>query len=150
GAVIASPLVAIVARRISRSVIQQWALVIYGAGITMAGLAPTFLTAMLGLFVMGMAHIASASTLNTSIQMQVDESLRAKVLAVYITTLLIANPLGQLTLGQLIDRVGPRETFVGSGLTLIAAAVLLTVTGKLHGLDDEGDYQPASSSSSLR
>jgi MFS family permease len=150
GAVIASPLVAIVARRIPRSVIQQWALVIYGAGITLAGLAPTFLIALLGLFVMGMAHIASASTLNTSIQMQVDESLRAKVLALYITALLLANPLGQLTLGQLIERVGPRETFIGSGLTLVAAAMLLTATGKLHGLDDDGDYQPASSSSSLR
>ncbi|MEZ5243649.1 MAG: MFS transporter [Acidimicrobiales bacterium] len=137
GAVIASPGVAWVAKFTKRSVIQQYALVLYGIGIVVAGVAPTFLLAQGGLFLMGMAHIASASTLNTSIQLQVDESVRAKVLSVYLTTLLIANPLGQLALGQAIERVGARETFVVAGAVLIVVAVVLTVTGRLEGLDDE-------------
>ena len=144
GAVIASPLVAWAAHRVRRSVIQQYALVLYGGGIVLAGAAPTFLLSLLGMFTMGMAHIASASTLNTAIQLQVDESVRAKVLSVYITTLLLATPLGLLVLGQTIDRFGPRETFVVSGVALVVVAVALTVTGRLRGLDVEvGDYEPA-------
>lgn len=144
GAVIASPLVAWAAPRVRRSIIQQYALVLYGGGIVLAGAAPTFLLSLLGMFTMGMAHIASASTLNTAIQLQVDESVRAKVLSVYITTLLLATPLGLLVLGQTIDRFGPRETFVVSGVALVVVAVALTLTGRLRGLDVEvGDYEPA-------
>ncbi|MEQ8840837.1 MAG: MFS transporter [Acidimicrobiales bacterium] len=145
GAVIASPGVAWLAKHKRRSVIQQWALLLYGLGIVLAGAAPTFLVAQSGLFLMGVAHIASASTLNTSIQLQVDEAVRAKVLSVYLTTLLIANPLGQLALGQSIVHVGARETFIVSGLALVLVAVVMTATGRLIGLDDEvGDYEPSS------
>jgi MFS family permease len=144
GAVIASPIVAWLAKHQLRSTIQQYALVLYGIGILAAGVAPTFLLAQGGLFLMGMAHIASASTLNTSIQLQVDENVRAKVLAVYLTTLLIANPIGQLVLGQSIEMFGPRETFAVSGMVLGAVAVGLTVTGRLRGLDDEvEEYTPS-------
>lgn len=144
GAVIASPIIAWAAVRIRRSMIQQYALVVYGAGIVLAGVAPEFWLALIGMFVMGMAHIASASTLNTAIQLQVDESVRAKVLSVYITTLLLATPLGLLILGQAIDRFGPRETFVVSGVVLIVVAVVLVATGRLRALDIEvGEYEPS-------
>ena len=144
GAIIASPIVAHLSGRITRSVIQQGALVLYGSGIIGAGLAPNFRLAQLALLVMGMAHIASASTLNTAIQLQVDERVRAKVLSVYLTVLLLANPLGQLVLGQVIEAIGPQETYVLSGALLLAVAVALTVTGRLAGLDtEEGAYEPA-------
>lgn len=144
GAVVASPMVAWLAKHQRRSLIQQFALALYGIGIVAAGAAPTFLLAQGGLFLMGMAHIASASTLNTSIQLQVDEGVRAKVLSVYLTTLLIANPIGQLVLGQAIELVGARITFMVSGAMLAVMAGILTVTGRLKGLDDEvGEYEPS-------
>jgi MFS family permease len=144
GAVIASPVIAWAAHRVRRSIIQQYALVLYGGGIVLAGAAPTFILSLVGMFAMGMAHIASASTLNTAIQLQVDESVRAKVLSVYITTLLLATPLGLIVLGQTIDRFGPRETFVVSGLVLVAVAAVLVATGRLRGLDVEvGEYEPS-------
>lgn len=144
GAVFASPLIAWAAHRVRRSIIQQYALVLYGGGIILAGAAPTFGLSLAGMFLMGMAHIASASTLNTAIQLQVDESVRAKVLSVYITTLLLATPLGLLVLGQAIDRFGARETFVVSGVVLVVVAVVLVISGRLRALDIEvGEYEPA-------
>ena len=144
GAIVASPLIAKLAQRTRRSVIQQYALLAYGFGILGVGLAPNFRLAQVALVVMGMAHIASASTLNTAIQLQVDERVRAKVLSVYLTVLLLANPLGQLAMGQAMDLVGPRETYVLAGALLFAVAALLASTGRLRGLDTEvGSYEPA-------
>lgn len=144
GAVVASPAIAFMSHRLRRSVIQQYALVLYGAGIVLAGAAPVFILSLAGLFLMGMAHIASASTLNTAIQLQVDEAVRAKVLSVYLTTLLLATPLGLLVLGQTIDRFGAREVYVVAGIVLVSLAAVLLVTGRLRGLDDEvGTYEPA-------
>ena len=143
GAVLASPAVAWMGHRVRRSVIMEGALLLYGLGIVVAGLAPSFRLSQGGLFLMGVAHIASASTLNTAIQLQVDEAVRAKVLSVYLTTLLLANPFGQLILGQLIEGIGPRETFVMSGSVMGAMAVVLTATGRLGGLNAEvGSYEP--------
>ena len=69
---------------------------------------------------------------------------RAKVLSVYLTTLLLANPLGQLVLGQLIERVGPRATIAGAGAVLLVTALGLGGTGRLKGLDVEvGSDEPA-------
>lgn len=137
GAIIASPIVAKAATRVSRSAIQGTAVAVYGIGIVGAGLAPHFRLAQLALLVMGMAHIASASTLNTAIQLQVDENVRAKVLSVYLTVLLIANPIGQLALGQSIEWIGVRETYALSGTVLFGVAVVLMTTGRLRGLDAE-------------
>ena len=144
GAVLATPVVTSLAGRVTRSRIEEGSLLLYGAGIITLGLAPVFEVALLGLVVMGAAHIATASTLNTAIQLQVDESVRAKVLSVYLTTLLLANPLGQLVLGQLIERVGPRATIAGAGAVLLVTALGLGGTGRLKGLDGEvGSYDPA-------
>jgi MFS family permease len=144
GAIIASPVVAKLAGRTSRAQIQRYALVLYGLGIIGTGLAPTFRLAQLGLFFVGMAHIASASTLNTAIQLQVDEHVRAKVLSVYLTVLLLANPLGQLVMGQSMEVLGPQETYIIAGAALLVVALSLMATGRLEGLDTEGGtYVPA-------
>ncbi len=144
GAVIASPMIAEMARRFDRSRIQEVALLLYGCGVCAMAVAPWFVVALAGMFAMGMAHIASASTLNTAIQLQVDEGLRARVLSVYLTVLLLSSPLGQLFMGQAIELFGPRETFLTFGLLFLAVAVLLASTRNLRALDfGSGTYKPS-------
>ncbi len=144
GAVVSSPIVAIVGARFRRSQIQEWALLLYGAGIVVLAVAPAYELALVGLFLMGAAHITSASTLNTAIQMQVDEEVRAKVLSVYLMVLMTANPMGQLILAQLVEQIGPRETIAGAGGALFLVAGWLRFRGHLNGLDEEtGAYEPA-------
>ena len=144
GAVVASPMVAEMARRFDRSRIQEVALLLYGCGVCAMAVAPWFFVALAGMFVTGMAHIASASTLNTAIQLQVDERLRARVLSVYLTVLLLSSPLGQLLMGQAIEVFGPRETFLAFGLSFLAVAVLLLLTRRLAALDSgSGIYRPS-------
>ena len=99
---------------------------------------------LVGGFMMGSAHLTSASTLNTAIQLQVDEAIRAKVLAVYITMMTATNPLGQLLLGRLIDATDPRFAYAIAGGMFISIGMALTIGGRLSGLDDEvGTYEPS-------
>ena len=144
GAVVASPMVVEMARRFDRSRIQEVALLLYGCGVCAMAAAPWFVLALAGMFVMGMAHIASASTLNTAIQLQVDEGLRARVLSVYLTVLLLSSPLGQLFMGQAIELFGPRQTFLTFGLLFLVSAVLLVLTQNLRAIDSgDGTYTPS-------
>ena len=151
GAVVTSPLVAIAAGRFPRSQIQQTALLLYAGGSLVIAVAPFFWVALVGSFMMGAAHLTSASTLNTAIQLQVDEVVRAKVLAVYLTVLTASNPLGQLSLGQLIDRTNPRLAYTLAGVAFSTVGLWLLAGRRLRGLDAQageiteafgGDVQP--------
>jgi len=145
GAVCASPVVASMAGRVRRSRLQGAALMLYGTGIIGLSLAPVFWVALPAMFVMGAAHLTSASTLNTSIQVQVDEAVRAKVLSLYLSMLTLANPLGQLLIGGLIELTAPRLAFFVCGLSLLGIATVLVTTGALEGLDEQDSpYQPGS------
>jgi len=146
GAVLSSPAIAHLAGRYRRSRIQGTALVLYGVSISLLSVSPWFGLALVAMMIMGAAHIASASTLNTAIQLQVDEGVRAKVLSVYLTSLLAANPIGQLVLGQAIERFGPRKSFAAAGLLMLTTAAFLGVSGRLKGLDvDLGSDDPLGS-----
>ena len=143
GAVLVSPLVATLGGRVPRSRLQGIAIVGYSLAVIGFAVAPTFLLALLALMSMGAAHLTSASTLNTAIQLQVDENRRAKVLAVYLMVLLMSSPIGQLVLGQLIEVIGPRKTMLGAGVIMLVAATALKVSGRLAALDEEGGtYEP--------
>ena len=76
-------------------------------------------------------------SLNTTIQLQVDESMRGKVLSIYLLSLLVANPVGQLVLGAMSDGVGVRTAIGGAGLALFGATVWLQLSGRLAALDDD-------------
>jgi len=143
GAVVSAPFVASLGGRVRRSKIQGVALAVYGVAMTGLATAPVFWMALISLVVMGAAHLATASTLNTTVQLQVDEARRAQVLGLYLMSLMLAAPLGQLGLGQMIEVIGPRVTFAASGAVLLAAAVWLVATRRLRRLDVEfGAYEP--------
>jgi MFS family permease len=143
GAVLVAPVVAGLGGRVARSRIQGLAIVAYSCAVVGFALAPTFLLSLVALMAMGAAHLTSASTLNTAIQIQVDEERRAKVLSLYLMVLMLSNPVGQLVLGQLIEAIGPRETMLGAGLVMFVGAIILRLSGRLTALDQEGGtYAP--------
>lgn len=143
GAVAATPVVASLGGRVRRSQIQRAALVLYGAAVAGLAAAPTFLTFLVPLVLIGAAHLTSASSLNTAVQLQVDEERRAQVLSLYVMVLMSSNPLGQLALGQLIELIGPRPAFAAYGAALLAGTAALQALGWLSHLDIEvGEYSP--------
>ena len=143
GAVVAAPVVASLGGRVPRSQIQRVALVIYGAAVVALAVAPSFVSYLVPLAFIGAAHLASASSLNTAVQLQVDEERRTQVMSLYVMVLMSSNPLGQLVLGQLIELVGPRPAFGVYGALLLGGTAALHGSGWLRHLDVEiGEYSP--------
>ncbi len=143
GAVVAAPVVASLGGRVPRSMIQRVALLVYGTAVLALAVAPTFVSYLVPLALIGAAHLATASALNTAVQLQVDEERRTQVMSLYIMVLMSSNPLGQLALGQLIELIGPRPAFGLYGAALLAGTVWLDAAGWLRQLDLEiGKYSP--------
>lgn len=143
GAVVAAPVVASLGGRVPRSQIQRIALAAYGTAVLALAVAPTFVTYLVPLAFIGAAHLASASALNTAVQLQVDEDRRTQVMSLYVMVLMASNPLGQLALGQLIELIGPRPAFGVYGALLLGGTAVLHGMGSLRHLDVEvGGYSP--------
>ena len=143
GAVAATPVVASLGARVPRSQVQRAAFVLYGTAILGLTVAPTFVISLAALVLIGAAHLTSASALNTAVQLQVDEQRRAQVLSLYFMVLMSSNPIGQLALGQLIERIGARPAYGVYGAVMLGGTALLHLSGWLRHLDVEvGEYSP--------
>lgn len=135
GAMLNTPFVATRGSQIPRSRLLGLAWPMYGLALLGFALSPYYWLAVVALGALGAAHIATASTLNTVIQLQVEESLRAKVLALYLMTLLAGMPLGTQLQGALADLIGPRIAVGGAGVLLAATALWWVISGRTKVLD---------------
>ena len=137
GAVLATPVVSSASKKIPRSTMEWWSLVLYSISIFAFALAPVLGFALAALFFVGVAHIVTAATLNTTIQLQVEEHMRGKVLSVYLMTLLISIPFGQFAMASLGDAIGIRWSTAGGACILLLGGIWLKQSGRLGHLDDE-------------
>ncbi len=138
GSVIGAPLVAGWGGGISRGRLAAMALVAYGIAVAGFGLAPGYWLGAAALLAAGAMYLALSSALNTTVQLQVDESMRGKVIGLYLMGLTAAVPVGSLVQGWLADVVGPRPTVAVSGALLVAVAVLFRHQDRFTSMDECG------------
>ena len=115
GAIIAAPFVAGRGNRTSRSTMLTIAMVGYGLALISLAAAPIAIVGAVALLFAGAGYLGISSTLNTTVQMQVAESMRGRVLALYVMVLTVAIPIGSLIQGWLVDLIGVQWTVAGSG-----------------------------------
>lgn len=130
GAMLNTPFVAGRGSRVPQSRLVGIGWPIYGFALLGFALAPDYWLGVAALAVLGASHIATSATLNTVIQLQVEEELRAKVLALYLITLLAGVPLGAQLQGALADLIGPRIAVGGAGILLAATALWWVISGR--------------------
>ena len=138
GAVLGAPVLANRAAAVSRSHLVGVALLVYALALAAFGAAPSYWVAAACLLVAGGAYLAIASTSNTTVQLQVDEAMRGKVIALYLMTFTAAIPMGSLLQGWAAETFGPRQTMITFSLLLAVVVTGLRVTGRLAAMDDEG------------
>lgn len=137
GGVLATPFVAGRGSAVARSSLVGGALGVYGASLVLFAVSPLFPMAVAFLLVAGGGYLALASTLNTTIQVQVDEARRGKVLALYVMGLTSSYPIGSLVQGALADVVSVRLVTAGAGVALLAVLGRLLANGTLGSMDDD-------------
>ena len=139
GGVLATPLVAGRGSGMLRSVLAGRGLVLYAASLVVFALSPVFPMAVVSLAVAGGAYLAVASTLNTTIQVQVAEERRGKVLALYVMGLTSSYPIGSLVQGAIADVVGVRAVTAVAGVGLILVWARIRTSGRFSMMDRLGD-----------
>lgn len=140
GAVLGTPLIVGPGARLPRSRLVGIAMLGYGAAIVAFGLAPVYLLGIVALFVTGAGYLAIASTLNTTIQLQVDEAMRGKVIALYVMVLTFALPLGGLLQGLFAQAVGPQIAVATFGAAFLAVWAWLRFGGGDHLASMDADH----------
>ena len=135
GAILGTPVVAGWGSGLLRSRLMSGALVIYGGSLMAFALSPTYWWGVLALLVAGAGYLAVASTLNTTLQLLVDERMRGKVIALYLMGLTGTVPLGNLIQGWMTEAIGPRVTVTLSGAAFLAVVGWLATSRRLRLMD---------------
>ena len=135
GAVLAVPLVTGYVNFMKPSLQQLIATVGYGFAVMIFALAPSYTVAFFSLGILGIMHLISASNLNSVVQLQVDEEMRGRVMAIYLVGVLGPAPFAGLAMGWLVSAFGPRLVVALSGSILAFLAVVLWFRGKFSDLN---------------
>jgi MFS family permease len=137
GAILAAPWLASVGPRLKRSAVLLGALVAFGLAELVLVATTIYWVGLAGVVAAGAAHITLASTTNTTIQLQVTEAMRGRVLSMYLMVLTIGMPVGAMVQGPMADRFGPRVVVGAMGSMMVVSAAVLFLTGRAKTYDHE-------------
>lgn len=148
GAVTGSVVIAFIADRMLRSFVASVGIVGLAVGVMALGLAPVYAVGVGAMFFMGLTYLLLATSLNTGVQARVEDEFRARVMAIYLSSLLLGVPVGALIQGKVAEWVDLRVVIVASGaLLLVFAAYSMARYSRLRPLDESltdveiaGDY----------
>jgi MFS family permease len=101
------------------------AAVVFGLVEIVAGLAPSYLTFALLCPVLGFTALTMITSANAFMQLNTDEGMRGRVMALYMMIFIGGTPLGAPLLGWVGEVFGARWTLIGGG-AMTVAGVLLT------------------------
>jgi MFS family permease len=93
----------------------------FATGLAALGLTDNLWVALPIVFLLGTCWMFSMNTVNATIQANVSDALRGRVMALYITVFVGSAPVGGLIAGALAESFGTRATFV------VCAALALSV-----------------------
>jgi MFS family permease len=92
-----------------------------GVSILLAAAAPTLVTEVVALFLMGAASFAFIATANTTLQLTSRPEMRGRVMALYAIAFLGSTPVGSPIIGWICAVFGPRAGFAVGGVAAIVA-----------------------------
>jgi MFS family permease len=97
---------------------------LFGVGLTVAALMPTFTAFGFALMLVGLAAQTFNTTANSVVQLWTDPGMRGRVMAIYMAIAMGCTPLGAPLVGWVADRFGPRWSLGVGAMAGFAAAVV--------------------------
>jgi MFS family permease len=139
GSIVASLAVAVHADRFVRSRLTLVCLLGAAAGAALLAAATAFALGLVSLFVIGVSQTIVSITQNTTVQLQVDDRYRGRVLAVYLMMLFIGVPIGTLLLSTVVNLTGIRGASATAAVLLVAyVAFAVARLDAMRALDSGG------------
>jgi MFS family permease len=135
GGIIATPIIGGWGSVVRRSRLVVAGMVVYGAVLVGFAQASGMAMAVVFIGIAGACFLAVISTLNTTVQLLVDERLRGRIMAIYIMAFTAAYPIGSLLQGAIADHVGAPATTTGAALMLLVVTIWVRTTSAFEHLD---------------
>ena len=97
---------------------------LFGFGLTLAALMPSFWLFGLALVVIGVAAQTFTTTANSTVQLSTEPAMRGRVMAILLSIALGGTPIGAPIVGWVADQFGPRWALgIGAAAGFAAAGV---------------------------
>jgi len=93
-----------------------------GVGLVLVSFSTRLSLSLLFMICVGFGIIVTAASVNTMLQMVVDDDKRGRVVSFYAMAFLGVAPLGALTAGALAGRIGAQHTLLAGGVCCIGGA----------------------------
>jgi MFS family permease len=103
------------------------AALVFGLLSLLAAGAPTLTLEILALAPLGAATVTLAASINSSLQLASEPSMRGRVMALYSIVFLGSTPIGGPLSGWLSEAVDPRAALVMGGIAAIAGALFARI-----------------------
>ena len=108
---------------------------IFGVGLAVSALMPTYLLFGISLVLVGWSAQTFNTTANSSVQLLTEPAMRGRVMAVYMAIAMGCTPLGAPVVGWVADAYGPRWSIaVGASAGFLAALLGVAYLVRYRGL----------------
>ena len=101
----------------------------FGAGLAAAAIAPSLVTVLIALLVVGASSVTFAASVNASLQLAAAPELRGRVMALYAVVFLGSTPIGGPLVGWLSEAEGPRAGLAVGALAALGAGLWVAARG---------------------
>ena len=136
GSIIGSIFIAGRGGNVLRSRLETVAISLYLAGIVVSAATSVLWVGLIGYAIIGVGHTLHGVTVNTTIQVIVEEEFRGRVMSVWLMGILGGLPAGALLAGAFADVIGIRSMMLISALCLAGfVGVASFITRGLKPLD---------------
>lgn len=101
--------------------------VAFGACVTAFSLSTTLWISLLFLYLLGFALVVSVATTNTLLQQLVTDSMRGRVMSMFILSFMGTMPFGNIIAGSASHRFGAPHTLAFGGIIVALVAALMAI-----------------------
>lgn len=123
GSLVGALMIAMISRSGPQKTILYGFPVIVGISLALVGYTNAYVVTCLALAVTGFFFVSYISNANSTIQLNIEDHYRGRVMSVYSLVTVGSSPIGNLFVGAVEDRLGARMGFIISGIAVLVLMV---------------------------